>query len=315
MNKVTTTQNWREILLIHPAAELFPAMEPAELQTLAEDIKANGLKTPIHTWFDKDEQEWLIDGRNRLDALSSLGYRFSRAPLNAAGVVSTTELRICEPGSRQIGARTWQHRETETCGTFGLKIIDPYILATSLNINRRHLTTEQRRELAAKLLKTNPGQSDRAIAKLVHADHKTVGAVRDALQAGGEIPQVTERTGVDGKTQPARKKSAVKEQPHEAASPDPITAPECAQEPAAEPPSAASNFSSLEPSTRQPAALSEDLVRIVMEDYPFDWALAGLKWWFAQLTISQQNLVLETLEGLIAAPSAADLAELPDDGS
>ena len=35
----------------------------------------------------------------------------------------------------------------------------------SANIHRRHLTAEQRRELIEKLLKADPGQSDRQIAE------------------------------------------------------------------------------------------------------------------------------------------------------
>jgi hypothetical protein len=34
--------NWHEHLEIHPAAELFPLMSPAELKELADDIKKNG---------------------------------------------------------------------------------------------------------------------------------------------------------------------------------------------------------------------------------------------------------------------------------
>src|SRR5581483_9911260 len=42
----------------HEACLLFPLMEEAELQELADDIKQNGLKEPIA----------LLDGRNRLRA-------------------------------------------------------------------------------------------------------------------------------------------------------------------------------------------------------------------------------------------------------
>jgi hypothetical protein len=41
--------------------------------------------------------------------------------------------------------------------------------------------------------------SDREIARHVHCDHKTVGATRGRLAATGEIPQLTERQGADGK--------------------------------------------------------------------------------------------------------------------
>jgi hypothetical protein len=41
--------------------------------------------------------------------------------------------------------------------------------------------------------------SDRAIAEHVRVDHKTVGAVRREMEAAGEIPQITSRTGRDGR--------------------------------------------------------------------------------------------------------------------
>ena len=39
--------NWRETLPIHPAAELLPRMTKEELLELGNDIKANGLISPI----------------------------------------------------------------------------------------------------------------------------------------------------------------------------------------------------------------------------------------------------------------------------
>ena|ERR1700756_1917171 len=53
-------ENWK----IHPLAEMFPMMSEEELDELASDIKANGLRHPIVR--DKDDQ--IIDGRNRLEA-------------------------------------------------------------------------------------------------------------------------------------------------------------------------------------------------------------------------------------------------------
>jgi hypothetical protein len=123
-------------------------------------------------------------------------------------VVTTTQLRIYRPNSRET-VYTQQYREAETCGTFGLPIVDPYTLAISYNINRRHLTAAQKSELIGKLLKADPTKSDRAVADVVEADHKTVGAKRAALAATGEIPQTdTPRVGVDGKIRKLPAKSA-----------------------------------------------------------------------------------------------------------
>jgi hypothetical protein len=61
--------SWRDHLKIHPAADLFPLMPPEELQALADDIKANGIRVPPESYIDEDGKYWLLDGRNRLDAM------------------------------------------------------------------------------------------------------------------------------------------------------------------------------------------------------------------------------------------------------
>lgn len=56
---------------VHPIAALFPMMTEEELQDLAADIKANGLRQPITL----DAAGMLIDGRNRLHACELAGVR------------------------------------------------------------------------------------------------------------------------------------------------------------------------------------------------------------------------------------------------
>jgi len=67
---------------------------------------------------------------------------------------------------------------------------DPFDYVLSANLHRRHLTAQQRREVAAKLLKEDPTKSDRRVAEQVKTDHKTVGAVRAGLERRGEFPHV-----------------------------------------------------------------------------------------------------------------------------
>jgi ParB-like chromosome segregation protein Spo0J len=83
---------------------------------------------------------------------------------------------------------------------------DSLAYVISRNVHRRHLTRDQRLQVI-EALKDNPERSDRATAKVASVDHKTVAAVRTALQATGEIPQLTKRTGQDGRKrkQPASK--------------------------------------------------------------------------------------------------------------
>jgi ParB-like chromosome segregation protein Spo0J len=53
---------------VHPAANLFPEMRAEEYQALKEDIKQNGLRSPIVFWRGQ-----LIDGRHRIRACEELG--------------------------------------------------------------------------------------------------------------------------------------------------------------------------------------------------------------------------------------------------
>jgi hypothetical protein len=82
---------------------------------------------------------------------------------------------------------------------------DPYDQVLSLNIHRRHLTAEQKRDLIAKLLKAKPAASNNSIAKQVKVDDKTVGTVRRELERRSEIPNVKARTDSKGRKQPANK--------------------------------------------------------------------------------------------------------------
>jgi hypothetical protein len=66
--------SWRDVLPVHPAAEMFPLMNPEELPGLGADIERCGLKSPIILWSrEENDTVYLLDGRNRLDALEAAG--------------------------------------------------------------------------------------------------------------------------------------------------------------------------------------------------------------------------------------------------
>jgi hypothetical protein len=192
--------NWRTLLPIHPAAKLFPLMSESDiaaLKELAENIKANGLVEPIVIWNSSDGQS-VLDGRNRLDAMALLGLLY-------------------ETGDHHVGVKEWDGRQwtDRPDGRNGYEFVknlydgDPYAIALSLNVHRRHLTNKKKRELIAKVLKAQPAVSNVTVAKQTMADDKTVAKVRRELETTSEIPRLEKSVGEDGKARPvkARKKS------------------------------------------------------------------------------------------------------------
>jgi ParB-like chromosome segregation protein Spo0J len=146
----------------HPAAELFPLMGKDELRTLADDIKKNGLASPIV----RTKDGVILDGRNRLAACEIAG----------------------------VKPRFEEYTDN-----------DPVAFIVSANIHRRHLTSKQKGELVAKLLKLDPEKSDRQIGATAKVDHKTVRKERRKAEASGEIPHLKKTKGRDGRSRPATK--------------------------------------------------------------------------------------------------------------
>ena len=114
--------SWRDVLPVHPAADLFPMMSEAELRELGEDIKKNRLLEAIILWTpghanEKNCPVYLLDGRNRLDAMEMIG-------IKTIGPDGSFEPRIRD-------ARAISFCATDT---------DPYAYVISANIQRRHLT-------------------------------------------------------------------------------------------------------------------------------------------------------------------------------
>lgn len=54
--------------IVHPAADIFPRMSREDFAKLKEDIRVNGLRSPIMFWRGQ-----LIDGRHRIEACEELG--------------------------------------------------------------------------------------------------------------------------------------------------------------------------------------------------------------------------------------------------
>jgi hypothetical protein len=80
---------------------------------------------------------------------------------------------------------------------------DPLGFVISMNIHRRHLTAEKKREIITKLLETNSELSNRAVAAQAKVSHTTVGEVRKTTVQSGQL-----RTGLDGKKRKAIRSKA-----------------------------------------------------------------------------------------------------------
>jgi hypothetical protein len=166
--------SWRDVLSIHPAAELFPMMSEQELRDLGDDIKKHGLRESV-SLLDGN----LVDGRNRLDAMELVG------------------LKVIVNGQLDVA---WKN----------VQGVDPVAFVISKNIHRRHLTPEQKREVIAALLKADPGKSDRRIAKETDSNRTTVGQIRKELEDAGTCQSVDTRADSKGRKQRAHKAVARK---------------------------------------------------------------------------------------------------------
>src|SRR6476619_7527168 len=117
-------RKWRQHFNVHPAADVFPMMTDAELDVLAADLNANGLREPIKMIYTGKERQignafaqstMLVDGRNRLAAMERAGW----------------DMDGC--------AVKWQMLNYSK-GPFNF---DAAAYVISLNIHRRHLTKQQ----------------------------------------------------------------------------------------------------------------------------------------------------------------------------
>jgi hypothetical protein len=177
---------WRDIIDIHPAANLIPPMSAEERKGTGEDIKAKGGQPdiPVVLYIDPEGPWVLLDGRSRLDAMEEQGLRIFKQ----------------DNPTRD---------DWDLFVNFELKEnIDPWAFVLSANLHRRHLNNEKKRETIAAIIKARPELTDRQIGKLVKADHKTVGDERKkSKKSNGEIPH-KERREASGRKARGRKPGA-----------------------------------------------------------------------------------------------------------
>ena len=144
--------------VLEPSPELVEVqalmpIDPADRERLKEDIAKDGIRDAIKV-YKNGSKYYILGGYNRWRIAQELG-------------ISTVPVEIYHIGPEE-------RRD----------------LVIKDNLNRRHLTREQKQRLIAYFLKQNPEQSNRAIAEKTGSDDKTVGKVRKQLESGAEIPQL-----------------------------------------------------------------------------------------------------------------------------
>jgi hypothetical protein len=138
--KTETKKSWRDVIEIHPAANVFPLLAEEDLKALAKDIEQNGLRSRVACWRDDEaDKVYLIDGRSRLDALELLG----RTVLDGTVIDRQYSTGVCATG-------------------------EPSSLVIGYNIRRRHLSKEQQADLIVKVMNASTDFAN--LAKSVKRD-------------------------------------------------------------------------------------------------------------------------------------------------
>lgn len=145
---------------------ILPPLSPEEYEALKADIAVHGVQVPV----ELDELGNILDGHHRVAICQELGIR-----------------------------------DYPTIVRAGLSEDEKITHALRLNLLRRHLTREQRRDLVLDLRQR--GWSLRRIAETLQVAHPTV--LRDLAGAGGTNVPPDRVRGADGRSYPARRPSVV----------------------------------------------------------------------------------------------------------
>jgi hypothetical protein len=130
-----------------------------------------------------------------LPPMSGPDYARLKDGIGASGFLPGQEVVIDHQGRILDG-----HHRARACAELGLdvptRVVDRDLTDDEaweyiwlVNVNRRHLTIEQKRDLIRERLRRRPDESDRSIAQQVGVHHETVGVQRAELEASGEIRQ------------------------------------------------------------------------------------------------------------------------------
>lgn len=140
--------------------QVMPQLSAEDFTALRADIAERGVLVPV----EYDESGNILDGHHRVKACEELGI--------------TDWPRFVRQGLSEAEKR--QH-------------------ARNLNLARRHLNREQKRELISEQLIETPEKSNVQIADGLGVSDTTVGTVRRRLEETSQIGRLEKTTGADGK--------------------------------------------------------------------------------------------------------------------
>jgi hypothetical protein len=160
-------RSWRDVMPVHPAADVFPLLPPGELAALAEDIRASGL-TEAMTFWERPGGRWvLLDGRNRLDAMEAAGFTLAN-----------------DAGQLVLPDAMWRPYVGD----------DPAGFVVTVNVRRRHLTKLQQAELIIRAYEAS-GETPASVAGVSRGSR---GPAKDLVKA--RVVQLAEREGISART-------------------------------------------------------------------------------------------------------------------
>lgn len=205
--------DWRAILPPHQAADAYPLMSPKELDDLYEDINRDGLRVPIVLWEDPETGKvYLLDGRNRLDAVSDDDLAEFIRNVKKADIFEGPILAEFYEG-------------------------DPWSAVISFNDQRRHMTKQER---AAAIVKVRQAEQAHIEAKSAGAKYDSANLARSNLtplkdragskaspipgQRGGSTKGVTGKAIEDGRKQGISERTIKRAVAEAAGKPEPVKA-------------------------------------------------------------------------------------------
>ena len=155
-DRATGSPPWRTLYPVHPCAEVFPLLSEAKLAALADDIFANGLQSRIVLWRDPvTGVYYVLDGRNRLDALARLG----------VPIPPPSECLTVPPASVHFDVFMPQPLFSVTDEEDDLAAF-----VISANIRRRHLTKEEQAALILKAIAAEQRNDSAIMAESIRSD-------------------------------------------------------------------------------------------------------------------------------------------------